>query len=124
MSNYIERRPEAIEAIKKAIDKKWNPICMGLVDEEPACALCEAYPASGDCMRCPLGLAGMACNMHINNPYSAWDDENDCCNCLQTPSDCAYDCPELIYSSPEKAEAMLEALVMLLPPEHRAEYGG
>ena len=24
----------------------------------------------------------------------------------------------------EEAEAMLEALVMLLPPEHRIEYGG
>lgn len=105
MNDYIETRPEAIEAIKKAINEKWNLICLGCNTEDlPVCALCMAYGMT--CKGCPLIKA-----------YGKG--RNATCRCI-----------DLFYSynyrgqTPAKAEAMLEALVMLLPPEHRIEFGG
>lgn len=99
MSAYIEERPDAIEAIKKAIDEKWNPICMGSV-RKVRCALCDMFP----CMECPLTQAypkADNCCPQYNDWDNAFSGENHA-----------------------EAEAMLEALVMLLPLEHRKEYGG
>ena len=104
MSAYIEERPDAIEAIKKAIDEKWNPICMGCTGnyaDEIECALCELYDM--ECGECSLGHSNNSCARGSLNSYSAWAEFGE---------------------RPEDAEAMLEALVMLLPPEHRKQYGG
>jgi hypothetical protein len=129
---YIETRPEAIEAIHKSIREKWNPICMGCVDREPDCALC-GYSEDGnhiiECDDCPLSLAGHECYT-VTDLYTTWKNEatiyDDCDLCPHNEDNsCAVSdkgCP--IKPAPAKSEAMLEALVNLLPEEERIRYGG
>jgi hypothetical protein len=111
MGTYIEKRPEYIVAIKKSIGH-WNDICLGCENKtsENECALCMLTGVG--CSACPLGISGNIC----------------------TDDDATYDdyvfarslTPEPFCSvgSATEAEAMLEALVQLLPPEHRKDYGG
>ena len=112
---YIEKRPKAIEAIKESIDH-WNDICYGYcgaIDSE-TCGLCVLYHS--DCSSCSLLMAGSGCNK-AGSPWKRYflcftggDYLLDECFCEENAAN--------------EAEAMLEALVMLLPPEHRKEYGG
>lgn len=110
MGSYTEERPEAIEAIKQSIAEKWEPICNGCLTgkSEPDCKLCELYDYD-HCADCPLCKTDNGCK-NSNSTWWGW-------------ADCKED-GFIIESSPEDSEAMLEALVMLLPPEHRKEYGG
>lgn len=128
---HIEKRPEAIEAIKKCIDGKWNPICMGCGGDSPydiSCALCSVMVG---CHECPLGEISPDDSCIDNNTeYSKWYHASsvfNCENCSKSTSCagtsfCNDHLPSIV--APEEAEAMLEALVMLLPPEHRKKYGG
>lgn len=114
MSAYIEERPDAIEAIKKSI-AHWNDICYGYcgaIDSE-TCGLCALH---GDCSLCGLFMAGNGCNK-VGTPWKRYF--NSFCG-----GDYLVDMCFCEVGTANKAEAMLEALVMLLPPEHRKEYGG
>jgi hypothetical protein len=119
---YVETRKTWIKAIHKCIMEKWNPICMGCVDEEPDCALCKkAEHYRGYCNICSLGKAKMECNAGGDNPYETYSDATDCDGCEQDEAECDLECPGAC-SRPDEAEAMLEALVQLLPPEERKRY--
>lgn len=120
---YIETRPEAIKAIKQTIEKKWNPICMGCGEDHASCSLCDYDDATGDrdCQTCPLVLR-YGKNANCCPPYTRLDDLTECGECPKV--DCCDNVCPTFKDTPEEAEAMLEALVMLLPPEHRKEYGG
>lgn len=111
-NNYIETRPEFIEAIHKSIEEKWNPICMcGYFKEEPVCELCVASDraANGvdvDCKQCPLERCGDHCET-----WGRWIDAIFC------DRDCEDYAP-----APDEAEEMVELLISLLPPSERKRY--
>ena len=123
MSDYIETDPTTIEVIKRVIDEKWNPICMGyhVLIDCPLCLHCS------DCDCCPLAISGNNCNEE-GSSWGDWDraaKRLSCgheCNALNASCGDFSECPK--NYAPAEAEAMLEALVQLLPPEHREEYGG
>jgi hypothetical protein len=107
VTNYIERRPEAIEAIHKSIVNTWLPRVDGGHGEYDN-YICETGEdgCCGGCYGCPVYIStGLDCNKpgsYFDNWYkSSGADER------------------------KKASGeYLEALVMLLPPEHRIRYGG
>lgn len=110
MTQYIETRPKAIEAIKKSI-AHWDDICMGCEDDYYGdnCALCDEY---FDCNNCPLFEVYGKCSSDGSPWANYWE---------------AQDGRLLAYcsvNSANEAEAMLEALVQLLPESERAIYGG
>jgi hypothetical protein len=109
---YIETRPEAIEAIHKSIDH-WNNICVGCEDFHGSgkCSLCQKYDDDIDtCAGCPLLLSGNHC-YSASSTYKRFIMARN-----NSPS---HFCSE---NSANAAEAMLEALVQLLPPEERRRY--
>jgi hypothetical protein len=120
MTEYIETRPEAIEAIHKSISH-WNDICAGCESDYSAsgCYLCLEYlevPLSWlpeslfRCFGCPVKKSGNNCY----NKKSTWAKYR---NVASYHGYCEH-------SSANEAEAMLEALVMLLPESERVVYGG
>lgn len=100
---YIETRPEAISAIHQSITR-WNLECYGC-KKSVDCGLCTLYGnGSIGCPECPLEMKyGLACN----DDGSAFD------NWFRKK-----------LGKHQDEEAMLEALVMLLPPKERKVYGG
>jgi hypothetical protein len=120
---YIETRKTWIKAIHKCIEEKWNPICMGCGDDpfaEYNCSLCKM---DASCENCSLGKSGDVC-AHKGSTFHIMYMEHNCDTCRENYGVCIADiddhCPQLVAIS--EAEAMLEALVMLLPPEERKRY--
>lgn len=124
MSNYIERRPEVIEAIKKSLRPggKWYVITMGCVPESYTCELCIVQDT---CEGCALTNIGQSCALK-DSAYKKWVRSAK----LVTCSACRYNgisCGNERCSrkpAPAEAEAMYEVLVNLLPTEDREEFGG
>lgn len=104
-----------IEAIKSSIRDKWNPICMGCGVDTGGdnCPLCKIF-INNFCEACPLAKKFNVDCFKSSSVYQRW-------NCSPCDHDTGTaECPVC----GERAEAMLEALVQLLPEEHRAEFGG
>ncbi len=119
-----------IEALHKSIQRKWNPICMGdgVDNRSEDCPLCKLIlvDATSVCSPCPFtGVCS-------DGAYNDWEQhfERNHSPCPERKSanmcdGCELDivtikCP----TCAEKAEAVLEKLVMCLPPEEREIYGG
>lgn len=117
-TKYIETRKTWIKAIHKCIVEKWNPICMGCVEDESPCNLCEKARKTSSaaqskwnrdyCSYCPLEMAGDRCESH----KGSWREWSLIANAWP------------FEPAPAEAEAMLEALVQLLPESERTIYGG
>lgn len=110
MPEYIETRPEAIAAIHESI-MHWNDICYGESGSVFArsCGLCNIY-IGGECKKCPVSANDNCCH----DPMSTWD------NYYFADHSPGFRCS---IESATEAEAMLEALVVLLPPSERIRYG-
>lgn len=114
---YIETRKSWFPAIHDSI-AHWNAVCMGYSGcvDASECALCvrEQPSLQFNCIVCPLKRAGKGCEPR----RSLWDMYMRCFPTEVFRSDecfCSVD-------SANAAEAMLEALVQLLPPEERKRY--
>lgn len=124
---YIETRKTWIKAIRKSIEEKWVPICEGLTTE-PNCELCEVAEVyadrynGGECKYCPLAKRyGESCLcVEIYEKWDAAASVIDCDECPSEPSNCSTRCPR--KPAPKEAMDMLNALIMLLPPEERKRY--
>jgi len=126
MSDYIETRKAWIEAIHRSITEKWNPICMGCFPDDystsHSCALCQM---GADCHICSLGKAGEKCNDKGSLFYDVCEADG-CDNCTDFFGECSnlIDCPYSAILYAVEAEAMLEALIQLLPESEHVIYGG
>ena len=105
--------------------EKWNPICMGYGrDALYTCALCEEFhlkptpDRTRGCYRCPLDRSGNNCE----RSFSSWKDYRAAYWAIFGDDDDERINRKL--NSSEEAEAILEALVMLLPIKERESYGG
>jgi hypothetical protein len=114
MKSYIEQRPKVIKAIKGSITH-WNNICCGFSNKIGAsyCPLCGMFLNTSDsCSACPLGIIQGPCE-RLGSEFIKYRFAREGSGSRFCTVDSAYE-----------AEAVLKSLIMLLPPEHREEYGG
>lgn len=113
---------KVIAAIHKTIRRKWDPICMGYKADEgdDDCELCSIMR----CSECPFEAA---CD---TGTYRAWAHHVIQKHGGATPKEhLRAACSRVIFkiycpTCAERAEAVLEDLILLLPPDERTIYGG
>lgn len=101
---------EVIAAIHKSIMDKWDPICMGYKADAGSgdCALCHLFE---QCWMCPFD------GVCDTGEYHFWRGHLRKAHLCGRKRICCPTCAE-------RAEAVLEKLVTLLPPGERKIYDG